>query len=136
MMAELSYALASVIYGMAVAACYHPLVFLRTFFYHGRAWVDAEDILFLMGAGVSFFLVTYEKNDGILRWYAFAGAFIGVRLYLRTAAVPLECARKWILQKIRKPYKIRMQAARKGRGSLDEGSGPEYKNKKKKKERS
>ena len=61
------------------------LLFLRAVVFHPVYAVDAEDILFFLAAGFFFFLTSYEKNDGILRWYAFAGAGIGSLAYARTA---------------------------------------------------
>ena len=88
-----------------------------------------------MAAGVLFFLVVYRMNYGILRWYAFAGAGIGSILYVKTAARPLECVRKWLLQKRKKTFKIKEKFRSKGRVPLDESSSPEHKKKRKKKER-
>ena len=98
--------------------------------------VDAEDILFLMAAGFYFFLTAYRKNDGVLRWYAFAGACIGCLAYVRTLGASLERVRKWLLQKRRKTVKIKTKFSSKGQVSLDEGSSPEHKGKRKTKKRS
>lgn len=133
MKAELGYFFAMVLYGFLGAACYHPLVFLRTVIRHTKAVTDAEDILFLMAAGFFFFLTAYTKNDGILRWYAFFGAGLGAVLYVRSFCVPLEAVRKWLLQKCGKTYKIKAKL-RKGQVSADE-SNPEHRKKRKKKER-
>ena len=73
MVAELSYFFATVVYGVAIAFCYHVLLFFRAVVRHNTVSVDAEDILFFLAAGFCFFLTAYERNDGILRWYAFAG---------------------------------------------------------------
>lgn len=107
MTAELGYFFAMLLYGFFLALCYHGLVFVRTILRHSTVFVDAEDILFLLFAGLGFFLVAYEKNYGILRWYAFAGAFLGSLFYIRTLCVPLEAVRKWILQKLKKTYTIK-----------------------------
>ena len=135
MQGELAYFLAMTGYGFFVSACYHPLVFMRSVIRHARAVTDAEDILFLAAAGVLFFLVVYEKNDGILRWYAFFGAGLGCYFYVHTLCVPLEAARKWLLQKFGKTYKIGAKK-RKGQVSVDEGSSPKHEKKNKKKKRS
>lgn len=134
-MAEVNYFFAMILYGLFVSACYHLLLYIRAIVRHGTAVVDAEDILFFMAAGVLFFLVVYRMNYGILRWYAFAGAGIGSILYVKTAARPLECVRKWLLQKRKKTFKIKEKFRSKGRVPLDESSSPEHKKKRKKKER-
>lgn len=136
MAAELNYAAVMVLYGVLIAAAYHLLLIWRALVLHGTALMDAEDILFLMAAGFLFFLAVYRMNYGILRWYAFAGAGIGGFLYLRTFARLLEGVRKWLLQKRRKTYKIKKKSGSKGQVSVIEGSSPEQKTKRKKKERS
>lgn len=135
MVAELQYFSAMVFYGVIASFCYHLLLFLRAAIRHGVSLVDAEDILFLAAAGFGFFLTAYEKNNGILRWYAFAGSGLGCIAYLRTMGASLERVRKWLLQKRRKTYKIRAEHS-KGQVSPNEGSSPEHGNKRKKKKRS
>ena len=135
MQAELIYFCTAVLYGMLAAVCYHLLEFLRTLFRHSMAVMDAEDILFLMAAGFAFFLVAYEKNDGILRWYAFAGTALGIWLYLRSTGKVLEKVRKWLLQKCGKTVKIKKKFSSKGQVSPNE-SNPDRRKKRKKKERS
>lgn len=136
MMAELEYFLAMLCYGVLAAVCYQLLLYLRAVFRHCRAVVDAEDILYFIAAGFVFFLVSYEKNNGILRWYAFAGAGLGVLIYVRVLGVPFEAVRKWLLQKRKKADTIKTQSLSKGQVSVDESSSPEHKGKRKKKQRS
>ena len=106
MVAELQYFFAMIVYGVTVALCYHLLLYFRAIFRHGVSLVDAEDILFFAAAGIGFFLIAYRMNDGILRWYAFAGCFVGVVLHEKTLGRMSKRARKWLLQKLRKTYKI------------------------------
>ncbi len=134
MAAELDYFCAMVFYGVTTAMGYHILLFFRAVIRHTVPMVDAEDISFLMAAGFCFFLTAYEKNDGILRWYAFAGAGIGCIAYVRTLGKTLEHIRKWLLQKRRKTVRIKAEFSSKGQVSVDEGS-PEYRKKSKKKKR-
>lgn len=135
MLAELEYFFAMVFYGVVAAMCYHALLFVRAVFPHGTALVDAEDILFLMAAGFCFFLTAYEKNDGILRWYAFAGAGLGCLAYVRTLGNSLEGVRKWLLQKFKKTVKIKKKSREEGQVPPDESNSPEHKKKRKKKKR-
>lgn len=133
MIAELEYFFAMLLYGFLTALGYHMLVFFRTVVFHSRPFRDAEDILFCMATGFAFFLVAYQKNEGILRWYAFAGSGIGVYTYLRTLGVLLGNVRKWLLQKTGKPFKIKCSKNKnKGRVSEDENSSPKRTYKKKK----
>ncbi len=136
MMAELGYFFAMVFYGVVASMCYHLLLFFRAVLPHGVPVIDAEDILFLMAAGFGFFLMSYEKNDGILRWYAFVGAALGCAAYVRTLGASLDGVRKWLLQKLGKTVKIKAKNCSKGQVSADESSSPKHKKKREKKKRS
>jgi spore cortex biosynthesis protein YabQ len=133
---ELACFSAMVFYGVVAAFCYHLLLFFRAVLHHSRAVIDAEDILFLAVAGICFFLTVYKQNDGILRWYTFAGAGLGCLAYVRTLGASLEAVRKRLLQKHRKTVKIRAKFSSKGQVPTDEGSSPKFGKKEKKKKRS
>lgn len=133
MLAELNYFFSMLFFGVVAAFCYHLVLFFRALVRHKAAFVDAEDILFLSAAGAGFFLMSYAKNDGILRWYAFAGAWLGCLAYVRTLGASLEPVRKWLLQKSRKTVRIKAKFSDKGQVSADAGSSPKHKKKKKKK---
>ena len=134
--AELDYVFAMILYGSFVSFCYHIVIFVRTLFYHAREVVDAQDILFLSGAGFFFFFVVYKKNDGILRWYAFASFLLGIYFYVSSFAKILEFVRKRLLQKHRKTVKIKAKFFSKGQVPVDEGTTPQHGKKEKKKKRS
>ena len=135
MVTELSYFCAMVFFGVLAAFGYHLLLLFRAVVKHSVPLVDAEDILFLAAAGVFFFLTAYKQNDGILRWYAFAGAGLGCLAYRRTAGISLERVRKWLLQKFGKTVKMKRKYKDKGQVSSDERS-PKHGKKEKKKKRS
>lgn len=127
---------AMVFYGVVAALCYHILLFFRAVVKHRTAVTDAEDILFLAVAGFCFFLMVFENNDGILRWYTFAGAGLGCLAYVRTMGASLEPVRKRLLQKHRKTVKIKTKFCSKGKEPPDEGNSPKHRKKEKKKKRS
>jgi len=139
MRTELVYAGAMVLYGCVVFAAYHVLLLFRAIVLHSRAVTDAEDILFLIAAGFGFFFTAFEKNDGILRWYAFVGFLIGGYIYCRIFAFLPEAVRKWLLQKRQKAIKIKAAKAESGSGqnkkrnrvSWRESSSPEHEEKRK-----
>jgi len=126
---------AMVFYGVVTALCYHILLFFRAVIKHRMAVTDAEDILFLTGAGFCFFLTVYENNDGILRWYTFVGAGLGCLAYVRTMGASLEPVRKRLLQKRRKTVKMKAKFSSKGKVPLHEGNSSKHRKKEKKKER-
>lgn len=127
---------AMVFYGVVAAFCYHILLYFRAAVRHSTAVTDAEDILFLTVAGFGFFITVYVNNDGILRWYTFAGAGLGCFAYARTLGASLEPVRKRLLQKRRKTVKIKAKYSSKGQVPVDEGSNPKHGKKEKKKKRS
>ena len=108
MQIELEYVFAMILYGVVVSFSYHILLFIRTLFFHTKEFVDAQDILFLSSAGFFFFFVMYEKNNGILRWYAFVGFLVGIYCYINSFGKILEVIRKRLLQKLRKPLRIKL----------------------------
>ena len=122
---------AMVFYGVAASFCYHVLLFFRAIVKHRAAVTDAEDILFLAAAGFGFFLMVYKKNDGILRWYTFAGAGLGCLAYLRTTGASLEAVRKKLLQKHRKAVKMKRKFSSKGQVPVDEEIMPKHRKKEK-----
>ena len=140
---ELSYAGAMILYGCVVSLGYHVLLFFRACIAHAKAVTDAEDILFLMSAGFGFFLVAFEKNNGVLRWYAFAGFVVGIYAYYQLLAPGPERVRKWLLQKKRKTFKIKAAEKEKHRSRnkkrkqvlLRDSSSPESEEKGKEKKR-
>ncbi len=139
MQAELKYAFAMILYGFLLSFCYHMLLFFRIIFYHRKEVVDAEDILFLSTAGFFFFLVAYEKNYGILRWYAFVGFFIGIYFYVNSFGKVLEVVRKLLLKKLGKPFKMNITSQvwksqkRNKKGQVSESESCDSKRKSKKK---
>lgn len=110
MLAELEYFAAMILYGFFASLCYHILLLFRAFAAHREAVQDAEDILFFALAGFLFFYVVYLKNDGILRWYAYAGCGLGCFAYIKILSGILEIIRKWLLQKRRKIAKMRKKS--------------------------
>ncbi len=109
--AEILFFLATVRSGVMFTLIYEGLLFLRALVHHGTAWRDAEDILFFIFAGFSFFLVIYRYNFGMVRWYAFAGLLFGIVVSGKILNVLLEPVRKWLLQKREKAYKIKRTKA-------------------------
>ena len=97
----------------------------------------------MSGAGFFFFFVVYKRNDGILRWYAFASFLLGIYLYVNSFAKILEFVRKRLLQKLGKPFKIKLisqmwkkkRKSKKGRGLERESCGQKSKSKTKTKKK-
>lgn len=73
----------SVIYGIGIMAVYDCFRIFRKIIIHNWFWVGLEDILFWSAAGFLFFLILYEKNDGIIRSFAILAACFGMFIYIK-----------------------------------------------------
>lgn len=71
----------SVMMGFAITFFYDWILILRRLVKHRGIWISAEDLLFWFICGISVFYMLYWENNGILRWFAVAGAMIGMGFY-------------------------------------------------------
>lgn len=67
--------------GALIAVAYDLLRICRRCVKHSRFLVSLEDFLFWVICAIFIFLVLYQENNGILRWYCIGGALIGMLLY-------------------------------------------------------
>ncbi len=67
--------------GVVITVAYDVLRILRSCVRHNRAAISVEDFFFWMFCAIFIFAVLYCENDGILRWYCVAGAFLGMLVY-------------------------------------------------------
>jgi spore cortex biosynthesis protein YabQ len=70
--------------GILIALVYDGFLILRRLLPHNSFFVSLEDLLFWAGCAIGVFLVLYKENNGILRWFAVAGAGLGMFLYKKT----------------------------------------------------
>lgn len=78
---ELTFFAHSVLMGLAVTFVYDWLRVLRRLFKHGTVWTSLEDLFFWLVCGLAVFYMLYRENNGTLRWFAVAGATIGMSFY-------------------------------------------------------
>lgn len=64
--------------GLFLMAAYDGLRLFRFFVPHGVWWTGMEDAAYWLASGVLTFLLLLAQNDGIWRWYATAGVFVGM----------------------------------------------------------
>lgn len=69
--------------GIQVTIVYDIIRIFRRVFRHGGFLIGAEDLLFWIYTGTEIFVVLNRESDGVLRWYAVAGALAGMLLYRR-----------------------------------------------------
>ena len=67
--------------GVLITIAYDILRICRRCVRHSRFLVSLEDFLFWVICAIFIFLVLYQENNGILRWYCIGGALIGMFLY-------------------------------------------------------
>lgn len=78
---ELTFFAHSVLMGLAITFVYDWIRVLRRLFKHGAVLTSLEDIVFWLVCGLSVFYMLYRENNGTLRWFAVAGAMIGMLFY-------------------------------------------------------
>ena len=79
--AELDFLFHSFLLGIIITAVYDGFLILRRLVKHSLLMISLEDLLFWMGCAVGVFMMLYEENNGILRWFAVMGAASGMVLY-------------------------------------------------------
>lgn len=73
------------LYSMALGVCivfvYDIFLSVRKAVHHYIFFVGLEDFVFLTGCTISFFMLFYECNSGVVRGYAVGGMILGMFLY-------------------------------------------------------
>ena len=77
--------LSSVLLGIAIAFVYDCLRVFRRVVVHGTVMISLEDLFYWVFVSFRFFYLLYSENDGTVRWFAIAGAFVGMLLFEKTA---------------------------------------------------
>ena len=72
----------SFLVGMGLVMFYDVFRILRRVIKHGTIWIGIEDLSFWLMCTVSVFLLLYRENDGMIRFFAFAGILFGMGVYL------------------------------------------------------
>ena len=70
--------LSSVLLGIAIAFVYDCLRVFRRVVVHGTVMISLEDLFYWVFVSFRFFYLLYAENDGTVRWFAIAGAFLGM----------------------------------------------------------
>lgn len=78
---ELGYLLLSVLCGALMAVAYDFLRAKRREKKVPALIVYIEDTLWFIALGVMLYFLAFRANSGMVRWYSFAGAFIGAIVY-------------------------------------------------------
>lgn len=78
---ELRLLFASFLTGIGLLMVYDCVRVFRLLFPHRALWVGIEDMLYWIYSSLIIFTLLYRENDGNLRAYAIAAAFLGMVLY-------------------------------------------------------
>lgn len=81
---EVMFLLRAFFMGVIITAVYDGLLILRKLIKHSRFFVSAEDFFFWIVCAGAVFYVLNEESNGTLRWFAVAGAGLGMLLYKKT----------------------------------------------------
>lgn len=68
-------------FGIYITFIYDIIRIIRRVIRHGKLWISIEDLCFWIYCGIEIFLLLKRESNGILRWYAVAGALTGMLLY-------------------------------------------------------
>lgn len=99
---ELSFLLHSFLLGIGMIIFYDIFRILRRLIPHKSVCISVEDMVYWIVCAVLIFLMLYNENDGIIRWFAVAGMTGGMFLYNWTISSYVTGGITWILQKIMK----------------------------------
>ncbi len=67
--------------GFYITFVYDLLRIFRRVIPHKAIFVSIEDLLFWVYCSITVFLLLYREGNGTLRWFAVAGALVGMLLY-------------------------------------------------------
>lgn len=129
----------SFLLGVVLTFIYDGIIILRKLIRHSEIFISLEDLLFWIACAIGVFYMLYEENNGILRWFAVAGAGIGMLIYKVTiSALIVNVVTKvlgWVLNVIAKilgivikPVVLAGRKMNKGRRTLHVKTGKMAKN--------
>lgn len=81
---ELCFLLHSFLTGVLITVLYDVLRILRRVIPHNILAVSLEDLFYWIVCSLLIFAMLIQENNGVLRWFAVAGAMTGMFLYKKT----------------------------------------------------
>lgn len=78
---EAIFFLISVLCGMGLVFVYDIFRIFRRIIIHGNIWIGIEDVCYWIFCTVAVFLLLYQRNDGMMRTFAFVGILLGGIIY-------------------------------------------------------
>ncbi|MBR1691355.1 MAG: spore cortex biosynthesis protein YabQ [Lachnospiraceae bacterium] len=86
--------------GIVITFIYDLIRLLREIIPHNTFFISIEDILFWIFTCCAQFLLLYKVNNGMVRWYSIAGAFLGMILYKKSIGQYMVVFLSQIIRKI------------------------------------
>lgn len=83
---EMGFLFHSFLLGAEIALAYDGFLIVRRLIRHSGIVVSLEDLAFWIVCALEVFRVLCRENDGMLRWFAVAGAFSGMLVYKKTVS--------------------------------------------------
>lgn len=84
---EVYFLLNSILMGIIITFVYDFILIARRVINHSIFFVSVEDFIFWAACAIVVFYMLYEENNGILRWFAVAGAALGMLLYKKIIGI-------------------------------------------------
>jgi len=107
----------SVMMGVYLTFVYDNVRIFRRIVPHNTLFISLEDVAYWIYLAVEVFLLMYHESNGLLRWFAVAGALAGIwvykKLFGRFYVHYVSLLLKKIIQRIRRIFKIRLKSERK-----------------------
>ena len=72
----------SILCGVGLVFVYDLFRIFRRILPHGNIWIGIEDVCYWIFSAVIVFLLLYQKNDGMMRFFAFLGMILGGGFYV------------------------------------------------------
>lgn len=86
--AELTFWFIYLIAGFVLSFSYDFLRIFRNVTVHSSIAVALEDLLYWIGVTIALFGLLYRLSDGVIRWFAVMGLFLGMLLYKKIFSGP------------------------------------------------
>ncbi len=80
-MQEIYFLMHSIVLGVFITFVYDWIRIFRRIVAHNLFFISIEDMLFWIACSIKIFLMLYQENNGMLRWFAIVGAAWGMMLY-------------------------------------------------------
>lgn len=79
---EAEFFLSSFLLGFVLMCIYDAIRVIRKLIIHGKLLVILEDLIYWIAAGIVVFMLIFDRNSGVLRFYEGISLSLGMFLYI------------------------------------------------------